>query len=137
MKERERVLSVRQPNAGAIMNQGRGRKPIENRPWTTSIRGRLWIQAAKTIDRKAPEVVWRAAGLLGVPKAGILTGVILGYVTLDAIYEPDTYESPWSLAGQYHWHLVHPVLLAEPLPVTGALGFWWAPEGIEYLPVAA
>lgn len=126
-----RVLSVQQPSAAAIMSREPDRKPIENRPWWTGYRGRLYIHASKGIDRNAPPQTWRSARLGNVPRKDIAVGMILGYVTLTEIYGPGEYDSPWVIPGQYHWLLTDPVRLVDPLPCRGALGFWFAPDGLK------
>ena len=43
----QRALTIRQPWADLIMS---GAKDVENRTWSTSYRGRLWIHAAVKVD---------------------------------------------------------------------------------------
>jgi hypothetical protein len=103
------ALTVRQPWASAIIYAG---KDVENRSWTTSHRGRLYIHAGMRAD---PEEV--LSPVIPTPR-----GVILGYVQLLDIVTNS--KSRWAEPGQYHWLLANPVLLSTPVPAKGRLGLW-------------
>jgi hypothetical protein len=94
-------------------------KDVENRPWSTMYRGRLWIHAgAKTARAKHDR--WAAAHGLWVPEEPLPRGVILGSVDLvDVVHDS---ESPWALRGQNHWILRRPMVLGRPIDWTGRLG---------------
>jgi hypothetical protein len=111
----QRALTIRQPWADLIVG---GHKDVENRTWSTTYRGRLWIHAAVKVDDS--ERATRLAHEHGVTvTAG---GRLLGYVTLaDVVRE---HKSVWALDGHYHWVLTDPVRLVEPIPVKGSQGIW-------------
>jgi transposase InsO family protein len=70
-----RALSIRQPWAHAILHLG---KEVENRPMLRNYRGRILIQANKTItdDERA------AARKLGLDSDGLVRGAIVGDVEI-------------------------------------------------------
>lgn len=104
-----RVLTIRQPWASAIIYAG---KDVENRSWTTSYRGRVYIHAGMRLD---PEDVLPD----GVP---VPRGAIIGHVELVNIVTDSA--SRWAEPGQYHWLLAIPVALTSPVPARGRLGLW-------------
>jgi hypothetical protein len=103
------VLTIRQPWASAIIYGG---KDVENRGWTTSYRGRLYIHAGMQLD---PVDVLPA----DVP---LLRGAIIGYVLLVNIVSDS--DSWWAEQGKYHWLLADPVVLRTPVSARGRLGLW-------------
>lgn len=117
------VLTVQQPWADWIVD---GWKPLENRTWQTSYRGRLWIHAGKTIDRGA--WAWASKNFspafmdqLSAPTTPT-TGAIIGHVDLCAI---DCFSSsPW-WTGSFAWTLANPAR-TTPEPKRGRLGLWIA-----------
>lgn len=117
----EYALSVRQPWSWAIMCAG---KTVENRTWSTTHRGRLWIHAGGILDESRPDLLDRAAAHYG---GQILRGALLGYVTLVDIVTDS--ESEWAVPGQFHWLLSDPALLPQPIPMPGQLRLW-TPMGI-------
>jgi hypothetical protein len=110
-----RILTIRQPWASAIIYVG---KDVENRSWTTTYRGRLYIHAGMRLD---PDEVLPA----GVP---VLHGAIIGHVELVDIVTSSS--SRWAESGQYHWLLAQPVPLTSPVPATGRLGLWSPDENL-------
>jgi hypothetical protein len=115
----EPVLSVRQPWASAIFDAG---KDVENRSWLTHYRGRLWIHAARLaaddldvaqIDRR------RLRALLESEPRGVL----LGHVQLVDVV--DNADSPWAIAGAYHWLLERPRRLRTPIAQRGQASLGW------------
>lgn len=123
-----RALSIRQPWAWLVVN---GRKPIENRDWTTSYRGPLLIHASKTITRKYYDQVLAslreadlAAAAAAVPAFEQLElGGIVGQAELVNCWTE--HPSPW-FTGEIGWELAN----AKPLPFMawkGALGFFHVP----------
>jgi hypothetical protein len=82
-----KVLSIQQPWAWAIFHG----KSVENRSWSTSVRGRILIHAGNKIDREA--FFWIESKFdLKIPD-GLPTGGIVGEVDLyDCVTRID---SPW------------------------------------------
>jgi hypothetical protein len=122
------ILSIRQPWAWLILHAG---KDIENRKWSTRVRGRILIHAAKGMTRQEyedGEMMARDASIrrpfvdgFEIPKAEALErGGIVGSVEIvDCVQQC---ESPW-FVGRYGFVLRNP----EPLPfrpMRGALGFF-------------
>jgi ASCH domain len=115
----EPVLTIRQPWASAIFVAG---KNVENRTWRTHYRGRLWIHAARHASRREQDR-WTDEHGLWVPQEPLPRGAIIGAVELVDCVEDS--ESPWALAGHYHWLLCKPMLLERPVPRAGELGLRW------------
>jgi len=109
-----RALSIRQPWAYAILHLG---KDVENRPWRTHRRGRILVQAAITVTREERE----AAGKRGLDINDLPRGYIVGSVEIDDCVR--NYKSEWAIKGQWHWVLKNPMVLVNPIPFKGALGF--------------
>jgi ASCH domain len=110
----EPVLTVRQPWAELIVS---GIKDVENRSWSTSYRGRLWIHASVSRVDREPEyvrVIERA------PRGAIVGHVDLVDVVTDA-------PSKWAAPGKCHWLLANPLRLEEPVSAVGRLGLWSVP----------
>lgn len=117
-------LSMRQPWAWLIVN---GWKNVENRPWSTKVRGRVGIHAAKgmTIDewRDAYNYVCRFAPKLA---AAILNGRELqrgGIVGETTILDCVQFHSSEWFQGPYGFVVAD----SKPLPFIpcpGALGFF-------------
>ena len=110
-----RVLTVHQPYAWAL---AAGVKTTEDRAWTTSYRGKVFIHAGLTTDPDAPAGLWP-------PDGQLVTGAVLGWVTLDRIDGE---------LGAYLWRVTGPMMLPEP--VTGVRGyrglwFWQLPPGLR------
>jgi hypothetical protein len=137
-----RVLSVRQPYAGAIIWFGKDR---ENRPRRMNYRGPLLIHAS------LPEPVW--GEFLTVRDTAALPpewtdarrarGAVLGEVTVTGCHHADDcfqgwkvprrerYCSPWAQLGKFHIELSEARPLLEPVPCKGKLGLWRLPEDVE------
>jgi len=119
------ALSIRQPWAWAIINAG---KDIENRDWTTKLRGPVCIHAGLRGDNGISDdmidTIQREAVKRGVrlpPTADCLGyGGIIGVADIVDCVEASA--SPWFF-GRYGFVLrnVRPV---EFIPVKGALGFF-------------
>lgn len=120
-----KALSIRQPWARLIMARI---KPVENRRWSTSYRGRILIHAAKTDDwhNFFPWAVEQ--GLMSIFNSLVAAspircprGVILGEATLsDCVTE---FHSPW-FTGPYGLVLTDARAYAEPIPYKGRLGLF-------------
>jgi hypothetical protein len=121
-------------------------KDIENRPQFNSWRGRLFIHAGRTIEMPrelltadvrrqllARNADWQfeaisrwqwPAGSRG-DVTRLPTSAILGYVAMIGCTRKSWNASPWACRGDFHYHLVDPVALPEPITgVTGKLGLW-------------
>lgn len=116
------ALSVRQPWAWLIIHGG---KDVENRDWSTRVRGRVLIHAAKgcTIDEYRDGEAFAFDVNLGIrvpPLTTLDRGGIVGSVEIvDCVVSSP---SPW-FQGKYGFVLRDP----RPLPfrpVRGQLGFF-------------
>lgn len=129
-KQPMKALTVRQPWAWAIFHAG---KDIENRDWALPryMRGQVVaIHSAKGMTRAEYEEgrefienVGRAFGKYKhvPPSERLLRGHILGTVRIIGCVTESA--SAWFM-GEYGFVLSDAKLLAIPLPVKGALGFW-------------
>lgn len=122
------IISVRQPWAWLIINAG---KDIENRDWSTKIRGRVLIHAAKGVGKEEWRQAWEwvrhrcpeawAKGVADLKQPGTIErGGIVGSVEIVDCVERSA--SPW-FAGRYGFVLRDP----QPLPFypcRGQLGFF-------------
>jgi hypothetical protein len=123
------ALSIRQPWADLILRAG---KDIENRSWSTRVRGRILIHAAQGMRlgdwREATAFAQRAVpglpdSLIEEPQALARGGIIGSVEIVDCVAHS---ESPWYM-GQIGFVLRDP----RPLPFTpwkGRLGFFEVPE---------
>ena len=114
------VISVRQPWAWLIIHAG---KDIENRNWSTKVRGRVLIHAAKgmTADEYAHVGDFlRGSGVALPDYKDLQRGGVIGSVEIvDCVTESN---SPWFF-GRYGFVLRDP----QPLPFypcRGQLGFF-------------
>jgi ASCH domain len=121
----DKALSIRQPYAWLIC---RGYKDIENRNWTTGIRGRIYVHAGVSRIYLKDAENNLAKRLSGSQLADYLAnkntlsfGAIIGEVDIiDCITKS---ESPW-FTGTYGFLLANPVLYDRPLPCKGKLNFF-------------
>jgi len=118
-----RALSIRQPWAWLVVN---GYKDIENRTWSTELRGRLYIHAGQRMvpddypDQR--EHIYRA----GIVIPGQLArGAIVGEVTITGCQSAS--DSPW-FCGPYGFLLEDPIAYENPVPYRGQLGFFEVDE---------
>jgi hypothetical protein len=127
-----KALTIRQPWAWAILHAG---KDIENRNWPTRLRGRIAVHAASSLRRAEYfdflEYYGALVGSWGVPDVivpaheALSLGAIVGTVEIvDCVSES---ASPWFM-GDFGFVLRNPVVLPEPIPCKGALGFWEVPK---------
>jgi hypothetical protein len=121
------VISVRQPWAWLIINAG---KDIENRDWSTKVRGRVLIHAAKGCTKDEWRAAWGCVQEIcpeawdkacrEIQAGSIERGGIIGSVEIvDCVSKSD---SPWFF-GRYGFVLRDP----QPLPFypcRGQLGFF-------------
>lgn len=128
-------LSVKQGWGDAIIYHG---KDIENRDWSTNIRGRIAIHASKGLTKDDYEFYRFFVEELSfdgdvevftIPEMHeFVRGAILGTVELvDCVTKS---ASPW-FQGRFGFVLRNPKPLKIPIPINGALGFWQVPKAIE------
>lgn len=125
-----KALSIRQPWAWAIMRAG---KDIENRTWRTNIRGTILVHASKGLGKEEYEyarddilfALGDDAPGVGFPsRKDLCRGCILGTVeVVDCVDCVEFSGSPW-FYGPVGFVLANPKPFAEPIPCSGALGFW-------------
>lgn len=141
-----KVLSIKQPWASLIIE---GFKPIENRTWQTTHRGKLLIHASAIYDKSQNGSI---SQLLGAYRWAELTNdfinkysklpvsAILGEVDLvDCVQNhPDLWADKWTeediwwfkdnnkkVPTIWHWVLENPIMYDEPiLNVKGKLSLW-------------
>jgi hypothetical protein len=110
------ALSIQQPWAWLIVN---GHKPVENRDWSTNVRGWIGIHAGKKVDDEGWLWVRQNFPRIALPEH-FETGGIVGRARLvDCVRQ---YDSPWFF-GDYGFVLAD----AQPLaliPCRGQLGFF-------------
>jgi len=111
-----KVLSIRQPWAWLILS---GHKTIENRSWTTSYRGPLYIHAG--VNRHAIPIatIERNFGIT-IDRAALTLGAIIGRVTLVDVVTSS--QSRW-FEGPYGFVLQDPEII-KPVPYRGQMGLF-------------
>lgn len=128
-----RALSVRQPWVWSIFHIG---KDVENRDWSTRVRGRVAIHASKTMTRDDYEGclatchhisrIWPFPPDLALPRRADLTfGALIGTVEIVDCVASST--SPWFF-GEFGFVLREPRLFQQPIPWRGSLGFFNVPD---------
>ena len=118
-----KALSIRQPWAWLVVN---GYKDIENRTWSTSFRGRIYVHTGqRMVDDDYPEQreYMTRAGIV-IPSR-LARGAIVGEVTIAGCVDESA--SPW-FCGPYGFILEDPVTYSEPVPCRGQLGFFAVEE---------
>jgi hypothetical protein len=107
-------ISVRQPYAWAIIS---GIKNVENRDWSTNIRGRIYIHAGSN----KTELEWgmenlkkhRAKPLPAEDE--LIYGAIIGSVEIvDCVQKS---RSQWYVPGTYGFVLANPIAFDRPIPM--------------------
>lgn len=116
-----KALSLTEPMAWAIFHG----KDIENRPWSTKVRGRVYIHASKGFDWE--HYRWMAKNEnrleLQLPQPeDFVHGAIIGEV--DIVGCVQHHGSRWAMEGYWHFVLSNPVLYDKPIPCRGMLGFF-------------
>lgn len=130
-----KALSVRAPWWWAILNG----KPVENRDWYTSQRGRVYIHSSKfwkidEISGDLDDVKWMAEkDGITLPRMGedetetmrTAGGCIVGTVEIvDCVRQhPSAF-----FVGKFGFVLRDPIALPKPIPFRGALGFFEVPD---------
>lgn len=117
-----KALSIRQPWAWLIIHGG---KDIENRTWSTKLRGRVLVHAAKGMTCEeylhACHTAWEINPQIAVPNRSALNyGGIIGSVEIVDCVTQTT--SPWFI-GPHGFALRRPQPLSF-IPIKGKLGFF-------------
>ncbi len=125
-----KALSLTQPMAWAIFHG----KEVENRRWSTKVRGRVYIHASKGFDKGHYNFISLEGVncLLDEPlpePEDFDHGAIIGEVNIIdcEYYPPDDLarlHSPWAMSGQYQFVLEDAKLYENPIPCKGMLGFF-------------
>jgi hypothetical protein len=104
-----------------------GRKRIENRTWTTRLRGRLWIHAS---SRLRPITPGDRALLHDLPPLDHLaTGAIIGHVSVvDVVPFHEAIEDEFA-TGPFCWLLENPTPI-DPVPCPGQMALWTMPPRV-------
>jgi hypothetical protein len=113
-----RALTVKQPWAALIVA---GIKDVENRSWfprEDQLGQRILIHAGVKRDKDGKDC--------GAVDYDDVKGALLGSVVLFDVV-PDSL-SDWAVEGQWHWQLVDPQPLDEPIPCKGRLWLWQPPD---------
>lgn len=113
--EELRVLTVKQPNASAIVA---GLKDVENRRRECPVRGIIAIHAGVSVDQLGNETQ------LDLPR-----GFIIGVVRVAACL-PGTSTSPWARPGHWHWELRDARRLETPVKCRGQQALFHPPAEI-------
>jgi hypothetical protein len=136
-----RALTVRRPWAQLIML---GIKNIENRTWSTDLRGPLVIHAAQRWEAEGAALAQAlhpdrddALFLAALDRWQASVGY-LGLVQLSRICRQtvDTDGAscdcgPWAVPGHYHWILTDPQAFRAALPGPGGLGLRRVPPEVQ------
>lgn len=123
-----RGISVKQPWATLLCTI----KDVENRSWSTNIRGKILIHASAKPESEDPWSLFSIAEEKAVKDAmdkGIIsdprdfpTGCIVGYATLINCAENDP--SIWADRNSFNWKFKEPHLFKHPIEgIKGKLGF--------------
>lgn len=117
------ALTVRQPWAYAIVA---GLKSVENRTWSTTVRGRVAIHAA--LSREDTTDVFPDG--TPVDADALAYGSIIGTVEIvDCVRASACKGDVWA-EGPWCFVLANPVLFAQPVACKGSLAFWRTPDAI-------
>jgi hypothetical protein len=111
-----KALSIKQPWAWLIVN---GHKDIENREWSTKMRGKILIHAGKNIDRDGLRWIQSSHPEINLPKTFELGGIVGEATITDCVTKS---VSPWFF-GTFGFVFKD----AKPLPFKpykGQLGFF-------------
>lgn len=114
-----KAISLKQPWADLIVN---GIKDIENRTWKTSYRGKLFIHASKSFDRKG--YLWikdkfQFVNLLYEDE--YIRGHVIG---ISEIIDCVTYSDSRWFEGPYGFVLINSARLEKPFTYKGKLGIF-------------
>jgi hypothetical protein len=122
-----KALSILQPYAWLIVH---GYKDIENRSWSTPVRGRFLVHAGKKYDRHYhADMTWALRGDYNITLPAYESmprGAIVGAVDLvDCVRE---HPSRWKDGGSWGFVLANAIALTQPVAWRGQLGFFEIPQ---------
>lgn len=123
---RPRILTVHQPWAWGLVH---GPKRIENRPWTTTYRGPVFIHAGLSRASMRPDALAMFPNLPGPDMLPF--GAVVGLVDLvDVRPLAECRSDPFAIGP---WCLItaNPRALREPIACRGSLGLLDAPEALD------
>ncbi len=112
-----RVLTIKQPYASLIVH---GYKKYEFRNWRTKYRGKLYIHASSTVDKKAMAKYEN----LNLPHP---TGVIVGQVDLvDCVLAENVLDKAAKKTNNYRYAFVlkNAIQINSDEKIKGRLGIW-------------
>ncbi len=113
----DKALTVCQPYAHLIRL---GEKPLENRNWSTSYRGRLWIHAGKSRAWMDDDDLMRYPSMA----FGALVCSVVLYDCRRVGDLPPELQGNEHANGPFCLMLRDLVVLLEPIPMRGAQGLW-------------
>jgi hypothetical protein len=117
-----RALSVIQPWAHCIVCKG---KNVENRPRITHLRGTIAIHASVKRDQERFDWLKEDHGI-GLHLDDVTYGAIVGFAEISEVITRKgvTKNTTKWFGGKYGYVLKNVVLLKQPVPIKGSLGFW-------------
>jgi len=125
-----KALSIRQPWAWLIVN---GHKDIENRTWSTKVRGEILVHASKGMTRTEYDDVAEMLQFTEVMShitlpdfEKIERGGIVGKVTITRCVEAS--DSPWFFGPQ--GFVLRDARVVPFVPRKGMLGFFHVPDSV-------
>jgi len=118
-----KALSLTQPMAWAIFNG----KDIENRTWSTSFRGRIYIHASKGFNGDHYCEIVDVLGIVPPKRENTIHGALIGEV--DIIDCVANHGSLW-FTGPWGFVLANPMAFTTPIPCRGMLKFF-TPKPID------
>lgn len=135
-----KALTIRQPHAWAV---ARGIKTIENRPWSVTYRGPVFIHAGQQLSsalafeevtslaREAGHEVPRLGGP-GAPTEAAFGSVIAvaDLVRSHRWVECQRHCDPWAHDSKAHLRLANPRILRYPVPANGNTILWTPSEDL-------
>lgn len=130
------ILRPDQTNEARVAAFQRGElKDIENRTWSTQVRGRVLIHAGKSVTRDEYYDAITTARYAGVEAnfpaiSDLPRGGIVGVVSIVDCVPPERRTSAWHMGGQFGFALADPMPLPF-IPCRGALNFFKAPAQVE------
>ena len=123
------ALTIKPHWAYSIFHLG---KDIENRSWALPEKyegQRVWIRSGKTSTKKELsefydfldeiEILHSPYGMVNFPR-----GAIVGFVEFSVMPYHLARETKWHMEDHNAWKISNAVLLPEPIPAKGKLGFW-------------
>ena len=125
-----KAISLTEPMAWAIFHG----KDVENRRWSTKVRGRVYIHASKGFDKHHYNFIALEgiAALLDEPlpePREFVHGALIGEVDIVGCEfcppnDLPSLHSPWAMPSQYQFLLANAVEYEKPIPCRGMLGFF-------------